>query len=158
MSLNKLFPLLRGSRSGQAPSVGEGLEPTELAPPGPAPAHRLDRLDLQSAVIHHLEWCVMFNDHLSHINQSDTPLLRTLPGIEQCELGLWLQRSASRAPGQHPLFETLLREHRHFHDLAEEALTLATEGRMDLASTLLNTDFERSRARVTTLLREMQKP
>jgi hypothetical protein len=28
---------------------------------------------------------------------------------------------------------------------------------MDLASTLLNTDFERSRARVLTLLRAMQK-
>jgi hypothetical protein len=28
---------------------------------------------------------------------------------------------------------------------------------MDLASTLLNTDFERSRVRVMALLREMQK-
>jgi hypothetical protein len=28
---------------------------------------------------------------------------------------------------------------------------------MDLASTLLNTDFERSRARVLELLRQMQK-
>jgi hypothetical protein len=127
------------------------------APPGRTSASRLDRLDLQSAVIHHLEWCVQFNDHLSQINQAETPPLRTLPAADQSGLGLWLQRSASRAPGQHPLFEALLREHRQFHELAEKALELAAKDRMDLASTLLNTDFERSRARVLTLLRAMQK-
>lgn len=159
MSLNKLFQLLRGSRSGQTPRAGRGdATSSHFAPDGRVPTRQLDRLDLQSAVIHHLEWCVMFNDHLSQINEAKTPPLRTLPDAAQSSLGLWLQRSASRAPGQHPLFETLLREHRHFHELAEEALTLATEDRMDLASTLLNTDFERSRAKVLTLLREMQKP
>lgn len=157
MSINKLFQLLRGKRSSAPPSSGQGAAHAAFAPSGQASAGRLDRLDLQSALIHHLEWCVMFNDHLGLINQSDTPPVRTLPGIDQSGLGLWLQRSASRAPGQHPLFEELLREHRQFHELAEKALELAAKDRMDLASTLLNTDFERSRARVLSLLREMQK-
>lgn len=159
MSLNKLFHLLRGSRSAQTPSAGHGdAASSRFAPDGRVPPRQLDRLDLQSAVIHHLEWCVQFNDHLSQINEAETPPLRTLPHADQSGLGVWLQRSASRAPGQHPLFEALLQEHRHFHELADEALKLATEDRMDLASTLLNTDFERSRAKVLSLLREMQKP
>jgi hypothetical protein len=157
MSFNKLFQLLRGKRPSQQPGTGQGAAPVAFAPAGQASAVPLDRLDLQSAVIHHLEWCVLFNDHLGLINQSDTPPLRTLPEIDQSGLGLWLQRSAGRAPGRHPLFEELLREHRQFHELAEKALALAAKDRMDLASTLLNTDFERSRARVLSLLREMQK-
>lgn len=159
MSLNKLFQLLRGSRVGQAPSAGSGEAPN-LAfagePPPPA-APRLDRLDLQGALIHHLEWCVQFNDHLGMVNQAETPPPRLLPGAGDSELGQWLARATTRAPGAHPLFAELQKEHRHFHELADEALKLAGEGRMDLASTLLNTDFERSRAKVLGILRDMQK-
>lgn len=159
MSLIKLFQLLRGPRRGQAPSAGHGGPPAaRFAAEPPPTALRLDRLDLQAAVIHHLEWCVQFNDHLGLINQSDMPPPRQLPGPDDSELGQWLQRAAARAPGAHPLFGELLREHRLFHDLADEALKLASEDRMDLASTLLNTDFERARARVLGLLRDMQRP
>lgn len=158
MSLNKLFQLLCGPRTGQAPSAGQGEPPTaRLAFEPPHTPLRLDRLDLQAAVIHHLEWCVAFNDHLGAVNPSDIPPPRQLPGPDDSELGQWLQRAATRAPGAHPLFAELLREHRHFHELADEALKLASEDRMDLASTLLNTDFERSRARVLGILRAMQK-
>ena len=159
MSLNKLFQLLRGSRVGQAPSAGSGEAPNRAfagEPPPPA-APRLDRLDLQGALIQHLEWCVQFNDHLGLVNQSDTPPPGRLPGADDSELGQWLARAATRAPGTHPLFADLVQAHRHFHDLADEALKLAGEGRMDLASTLLNTDFERSRAKVRGILRDMQK-
>ena len=156
MPFNQLFQRLRGSRAVPADPDPAAHAPV-MAPETRAPTSRIDRLDLQSAVIHHLEWCVAFNDHLSHINQGEAPPLHRLPGAEQSELGQWLLRSASCAPGEHPAFADLLREHRHFHALAEEALKLATEDRMDLASTLLNTDFERSRARVLALLREMQK-
>ena len=157
MSPNKLFQWLRGSRSVPAEADQAARPPIRVAEARP-PSSRLDRLDLQSAAIHHLEWCVAFNDHLSHINQGDSPPVRQLPGADPSELGQWLLRSAARAPGQHPAFADLLREHRHFHELANEALKLALEDRMDLASTLLNTDFERSRIRVLSLLREMQKP
>lgn len=158
MSLNKLFQLLRRSRSDTSPSAGHGEPPAHqlVASPDTA-APRLDRLDLQGALIHHLEWCVQFNDHLGMVNQAETPPPRLLPGADESELGQWLARAATRAPGTHPLFADLVQAHRHFHDLADEALKLAGEGRMDLASTLLNTDFERSRAKVLGLLREMQK-
>lgn len=150
MPLNKLIQLLRGK-----PPV-----PPQKAPP-PAPLAevplRLDRLDLQSAVIHHLEWCVQFNDHLGQVRPGEPPLVRTLPRADESELGLWLQSTSTRAPGQHPHFAALVQAHQHFHDLAEEVIQLATEDRMDLASTLLNTDFERARGRVVGLLREMQK-
>lgn len=157
MALNKLFQWLRGARAAPPPG-GSGLDGCAPMPGAHPPGSRIDRLDLQTAVIHHLEWCVAFNDHLSHIHQAESPPVGRPPGAAQSELGQWLLRSAARAPGGHPAFAELLREHRHFHALAAEALQLATEGRMDLASTLLNTDFERSRLRVLALLREMQQP
>lgn len=159
MSLNKLFQLLRHARSGTSPSAGHGGAPAHPTTAGPDAAHppRLDRLDLQGALIQHLEWCVQFNDHLGLVNQSETPPPPRLPGADDSELGQWLARAATRAPGTHPLFAELVEAHRHFHDLADEALKLAGEGRMDLASTLLNTEFERSRAKVLGILRDMQK-
>jgi hypothetical protein len=158
MSLHKLFQRLLGARDTHATPAPHGEPPArpfaDAAPPAPP---RLDRLDLQAAVIHHLEWCVLFNDQLGLANQSGTAPPSLLPGADDSELGQWLQRSAGRAPGAHPLFAELLHEHRLFHELADEALKLACEGRMDLASTLLNTDFERSRGRILNILRVMQK-
>jgi hypothetical protein len=158
MSFNKLFQLLRRPRTDVAPLADPGAPASHPSAVEPSPAApTLDRLDLQGALIHHLEWCVQFNDQLGLVNQYETPPPRLLPGADDSELGQWLQRSAARAPGRHPLFAALLKEHRQFHELADEALKLASQGRMDLASTLLNTDFERSRAKVLGLLREMQK-
>ena len=48
-------------------------------------------------------------------------------------------------------------EHQRFHMLADKALMLADSGHMHLASTLLNTDFERSRARLLDMLRTLQR-
>lgn len=158
MSFNKLFQLLRRSRSDTPPQVALGEPPARpFAAPPDAAAPRLDRLDLQGALIHHLEWCVQFQDHLGMVNLADTPPPRLLHGADDSGLGQWLAHAANRAPGTHPLFAELVQAHRHFHRLADEALKLAGEGRVDLASTLLNTDFERSRARVQWILREMQK-
>lgn len=153
-----MFQFLRGFRADrrpvdtarEAPAPPFAAEPPQGAPP-------LDRLDLQAALIHHLEWCVQFNDQLGIVSLSETPPPRQLPGAETSELGQWLQHSATRAPGAHPLFAELVHEHRLLHQLADRALKLAERGRMDQASTLLNTDFERSRARVQALLRNMQK-
>jgi len=152
MRLNRLLQLLRGkpaNRPAEAP-------PAPFVPAG-EPRLRLDRLDLQEAVIHHLEWCMQFNDYLGQVRPGEPPLVRTLPGADDSELGSWLQSARTRAPGQHPQFEDLVQAHLHFHELAEEVIQLATEDRMDLASTLLNTDFERARMRILSLLRDMQK-
>ena len=153
MPLYKLFQLWRSQRA--SPPIEPS--PPPFAAPAPEAPPRLDRLDLQAALIHHLEWCVQFNDHLGQVRPDEPALVRTLPGAHDSELGRWLEDARTRAPGRHPKFEALVEAHLHFHDLAEEVIRLATEDRMDLASTLLNTDFERARARVLGLLREMQK-
>jgi hypothetical protein len=41
--------------------------------------------------------------------------------------------------------------------MADRALALTRNGHMSQASTLLNTDFERSRSRVLDILRSLQK-
>lgn len=115
-----------------------------------------DRLELQTAIIHHLEWCVLFNEHLSVDASGHAPLV-PLPGVADCGLGQWLNSVRNGSVGNAPGLDALEEEHHHFHRLALKALAFARQDRMDLASTLLNTDFERSRARILELLRKMQK-
>jgi hypothetical protein len=158
MNLQRLLERLPWSRSRTQATV-EHTEPARVpvveavAPPA---MPRLDRLDLQEAIIHHLEWCVLFNEHLSiegNKAQHQTPL----PGAQDSALGRWLSGMAQREIGQHPGFIELQQEHLRFHALARQALEYTRQQRMDLASTLLNTAFERSRARVLEMLRGMQK-
>lgn len=152
MSRPRWLHLLRGLARPAPPA-----SPDPRVEPDAAPSLRLDPLELQTAMIQHLEWCVQFNEFLCQIRPGEPPLVRTLPGPDDSEMGRWLRAVAGRAPGQHPLFAALQQAHRHFHALAEEAILLAEEDRMDLASTLLNTDFERARGQVVRLLREMQR-
>jgi hypothetical protein len=115
-----------------------------------------DRLALQTAIIHHLEWCVLFNEHLS-LGGSDRAPLEPLPNATDSCLGQWLQAIGHETTVSGLPLNELQAEHHRFHAFAQQALAFARQGRMDLASTLLNTDFERSRARVLELLRSMQK-
>lgn len=121
-----------------------------------ARAFRPDRLELQSAIIYHLEWCVLFNEHLA-LDPTQATHAKPLPDANACELGQWLHRVLDRREPCDPRLLQLSDEHDRFHILAQQALSLAQQHRMDLASTLLNTDFERSRARMLDLLRSMQK-
>jgi hypothetical protein len=135
--------------------VSASAEPAR-SPMEPVHIPGLDRQDLKQAIIMHLEWCVLFNEHLG-ADKSLPPPQQDLPGERASGLGCWLTQARLRPPGQHPLFSGLLQEHQRFHELANQALGLARIGRMDAASTLLNTDFERSRAHVLEMLRAIQK-
>jgi hypothetical protein len=155
MNLQKLLQYLRRRQRPASPEPGEVL-PHDTPSPTPAPAERkLDRLEIQEVIILHLEWCVLFNEHLGADNTLQAPD-RPLPGAKGSELGQWIERMRSQPPGERARFAELEREHLHFHQLADQALALARSGHMHLASTLLNTDFERSRARLLDLLRSMR--
>jgi hypothetical protein len=153
------LPRLLGRILGVRPTPPAASPVAPQVPPaaqGEPPLPRLDRLDLQAAIIHHLEWCVLFNEHLTAASAEGlhtTPL----PDAPGSALGQWLTRMTQRPAGQHPLFAELQQEHLRFHALARQALDHAQHQRMDLASTLLNTEFERSRARILEMLRRMQK-
>lgn len=157
MNLQRLLERLPWSRQRAQQAAPPAPVPlTAVDVPVEPPMPRLDRLDLQAAIIHHLEWCVLFNEHLSvdsHSAHHQTPL----PGPEDSALGQWLSKLAQRQIGHHPHFIELQQEHLRFHALARQALEYTRLQRMDLASTLLNTEFERSRARVLDMLRRMQK-
>lgn len=120
-------------------------------------AQDIAQLDLQRALVHHLEWCVVFNDRLHRANSLLTETEAHLPDAQESGLGQWLARAARLPIGQNERFTELCREHERLHELANQALCHARNGRMDLASTLLNTDFERSRLRVLETLRELQR-
>ena len=117
--------------------------------------HLLDRLALKTAIIQHLEWCVLFNAHLS-LEEHPDQQLAMLPSAEESGLGQWLVQVRQELGAEDAHLDVLAKEHAHFHQLAQEALVYSRQGRMDLASTLLNTGFERSRARMLELLRQMQ--
>jgi hypothetical protein len=129
---------------------------SRLSTPDPTTLLRPERLDTQAAVIHHLEWCVLFNEHLA-VDSTQTRDIRPLPDAHHCDLGQWLARMHPRMADQDPRFLDLQQEHLRLHTMASQALALARNNRMARASTLLNTDFERSRAKVLGLLREMQR-
>lgn len=142
------WPSLRKSdRSGSGVSRRTG--------PDPAAPQRPERWECQAALIQHLEWCVLFNAHLA-VDPTQTRHITPLPDANNCHLGQWLARMLPRMAEQDPRFLDLQQEHLRFHTMASQALALSRKNRMALASTLLNTDFERSRARVLTLLREIQ--
>lgn len=132
--------------------------PVQIADPHPPPAeHRgFDRLEIQGVIIEHLEWCVAFNDHLG-MEPSDSAQCPALPGAAESGLGRWLAWALEQAEGRHPLLEELRDEYEQFHRLASQALAHARADQMHLASTLLNTDFERRRARVLEILRTLQR-
>ncbi len=115
------------------------------------------KLDIQRALVHHLEWCVVFNERLHRANSLLTETEAHLPDAHESGLGQWLARAAEQIVGHHELFSELRQEHERLHVLASRALIHARSGRMDLASTLLNTDFERSRIRVLETLRTLQR-
>ncbi|MCU0763061.1 MAG: CZB domain-containing protein [Hydrogenophaga sp.] len=120
-------------------------------------AQDIAQLDLQRALVHHLEWCVVFNDRLHRANSLLTETEAHLPDAQESGLGQWLAHAARLPIGQNAMFADLCREHERLHELANQVLCHARSGRMDLASTLLNTDFERSRLRVLDSLRELQR-
>jgi hypothetical protein len=160
MRLQQLFERLSWSRNrapAAEPAPPTAEPPQSLAPPGNVEPLKLDRLDLQAAIIHHLEWCVLFNEHLS-VDTALASHVSALPDASHSGLGRWIAQIEQRAAGTHPQFIALKQEHLRFHALAHQALEHAQNQRMDLASTLLNTEFERSRARVLDMLRQMQKP
>jgi len=128
-------------------------------PPAPTPQPALtgyDRLEVQAVLIDHLEWCVAFNEHLRTDPTSTTPHA-PLPGPADSGLGRWLAKAMARGDGPQALLEALQAEYQQFHHVANQALSLARADQMHLASTLLNTDFERSRARVLQMLRLLQR-
>ena len=158
MNLQRLLDRLPWSRARTRPSghVAPEAPPRMAPPPESGPPPTLDRLDLQAAIIDHLEWCVLFNEHLSVAGVA-APHQTPLPDAGNSALGRWLDRMSERPAGRHAGFVELRQEHLRFHALAQQALEHARNQRMDLASTLLNTEFERSRARVLDLLRRMQR-
>jgi hypothetical protein len=123
-------------------------------PPAAPTASPLDRLEIQTAIIEHLEWCAQFNERLG-LEHSHSRPAPALPAAHESGLGRWLGRVRGGATGQHPLFDVVEREHLRLHALAAKALALSDAGQMHLASTLLNTHFERSRTRLLELLRAL---
>lgn len=156
MTLHKIFNLLWHSPTPEFTTSGHGDGPVggrKLTPP-PMPA--LDRLEVHNAIVHHLEWCLLFNEHLG----ADPDALNAppaLPDADHSGLGRWIAQVSHDATVQHPLLLELEQENRRFHRLALKALDFARSQRLDLASSLLNLEFERSRSRVLEILRSLQK-
>ncbi len=157
MRLQQLLQLLPWARARSSLATGPDGAANASAMGSETPPVRLpEPIDLQAAVIHHLEWCVLYNEHLA-VDTSRSQHIAPLTDADESPLGKWLNLTVARCAHLDARLVELQREHMKFHAVARQALALARNNRMDLASTLLNTDFERHRARILELLREMQK-
>ncbi len=157
MRFQQLLQLLPWSRARSSLATGpDGASTASATGSRPGEVVLPDRLDLQAAVIHHLEWCVLYNEHLA-VDPNRSRHIAPLTDADESPLGRWLNLTVARCAHLDARLVELQQEHGRFHAVARQALALARNQRMDLASTLLNTDFERSRARILELLREMQK-
>ena len=88
------LPPQRGSRPPSALERGSSIsaeDPEELL------AQDIAKLDLQRALVHHLEWCVVFNDRLHRANSLLTETEAHLPDAQESGLGRLL-RARQREP------------------------------------------------------------
>lgn len=136
--------------AAQSPTAPGQLPHADGAEPG-------QRLDVHVAITDHMAWCRAFSEHLA--THSVLPGQTEAPAqISDCRLGHWIRHASTHhSVKRHPAMDALQTEHQRFHSIAAQALALAKANRMDQASTLLNTDFERSRARILELLRVIDR-
>jgi transposase-like protein len=156
MTLHKIFNILRQplnldtALNGNADFRTNGKTLTQV------PCLELDPHAIQKAIALHLEWCVLFNEHLGS-DPDATQAPAPLPNATNSGLGRWIAQLHEAGQGDHPLLVDLAQENRRLHRLSRQALDFARSQRMDLASSLLNLEFERCRSRVLDILRSLQK-
>jgi hypothetical protein len=156
MTLLKIFSLLRRPQNLETAINGHGDFRANSKTLTPAPRLELDPHAIQTAISLHLEWCVLFNEHLG--SDPDAPLVPApLPNATNSGLGRWMAQLHEAGKGDHPSLVDLAQENRRLHRLSRQALDFARSQRMDLASSLLNLEFERCRSRVLDILRSLQK-
>lgn len=152
MNLLKFLQSLRRSRPFDASAPGDSMQSPPAAPAPDVDAARLSRLDVQNAITLHLEWRMLFNEMLSN---EELPAADAMPDAQQSGLGRWLMLVQRQGRDGHPAFAAIAVEHQQLHSLAAQALEHARDNRLDLASTLLNTRFERSHRQLVQLLNSL---
>jgi Chemoreceptor zinc-binding domain len=149
----------RGRRVSRevAPEAGE-TGPS--VPPSPAtelpawPPLVLEREDVQTALLHHLAWCELFNRQLMGIHDP-AQQLKPLPLVHESELGQWISRKGQEGLAMHPQWKELRASHEDLHRVARQVLGHLAERRIDMAATLLNTNYERCRLQVMVQLKRL---
>ena len=154
MNIHKLFTLLRSPRPLEAPASESSKAFTVSS--GVFVQLELSRGEVDQAVHLHLEWCALLKRQLA-ADPNVGPLPAALPEAEQSGLGQWIASHSQGELAQHPQMVELALENRRIHRLAHEAIDFARNQRLDLASSLLNLQFERSRSRMLQLLHLLQK-
>lgn len=153
MCFSKLFQLLRLEPRRQFPPVELENILTVPARDATLGLRHLSRLDVEHAITTHLEWRLRLNEWLS---QDEVPPASGWPSAEQAGLGLWLMRVRQYQNCQPSTLTELETEYHLLHGLSVQALHHAHQDRVGLASTLLNTRFERSHRRLMHLLHSLR--
>jgi hypothetical protein len=154
MILHTLFKRLRRPNSFESASSGHGDAMAPRLEPTPPPLPLLDPREVHEAIAQHHAWCGLFVEHLG-ADHDDSARLNALPSADSSALGQWMARLNQADGPSHPLLIELERTHRRVHRVALQALDFARHQRMDLASLLLNREFERSRSRLLEILHRL---
>jgi hypothetical protein len=154
MTIHKLFTFLRSPPTLEAPVSEPSTGYTDSS--STATPLELSIGEVEQAIHLHLEWCALLKRQLA-ADPNVGPLPAALPDAEQSGLGKWIVRNSPAELARHPQMIELALENRRINRLAQEAIDFARNQRLDLASSLLNLQFERSRSRVLQMLHTLQK-
>ena len=154
MTIHQLLTLMRSPRTLGTSSPEPGTAYTVST--GPAAPLELDSGEVEQAIHLLLEWCTLLKRQLA-ADPHAGPMPAALPDAERCGLGQWIVRNSPAELSLHPQMIELALENRRINHLAQEAIDLARIQRLDLASNLLNLQFERSRSRMLQILHTLKK-
>ena len=129
-------------------------EPESLLAPEQLHAVNLS-LDLQAAMAAHERWKIHFEGYLKGYHE-EALLPEQIFFDDRCELGRWLQGDGRRHLGHLPVFRRLCEDHRTFHHVSANLLSLHLSGRFESARRLRDGDYRALTRRVMSALEELR--
>lgn len=111
-------------------------------------------MDLQEEITNHLEWIEMLASLLGSEEMTEDSL-RTIRQHDRCKLGQWLDSEASESIRALPEYETLIKSHETFHNLAAGMISAAQQGN-EADTAELHAQFIEASQQVVGSLRTLQ--
>lgn len=130
-------------------------EPEALLAPEQLHAVNLS-LDVQAAMAAHERWKIHFEGYLKGYHD-EAPLPEQIVFDDRCDLGLWLHGDGRRHLGHLAVFRRLCEDHRTFHHVSANLLSMHLAGRFEPARRLRDGDYRTLSRRVMAALEDLRQ-
>jgi hypothetical protein len=112
-------------------------------------------LDIEAAIMAHQNWKLRLDAYIEGRSNED---LRpeTICFDDRCDLGRWIHSTGKARLGAFPGFTAMTEQHRMFHYVASNVVSLAQSGKRQEAERMLATSYEQRSAAVVQSLQQLQ--